>query len=60
MTIYEYHVISAVVNIGFHSLESVTTENISASVCAQLLIGSLERNMTTYLSTVLGGTAESK
>lgn len=46
-------------NIGFQSLEFATEENTSAiaRVCAQIDTGSLEREVTAFLSTVTGGTA---
>ena len=50
----------AVVDIGFQSLEFISTENSSATVCAQIDRGSLEREVVVYLSTVSGGTAVGK
>ena len=46
-------------NIGFQSLEFITEESTSARarVCAQIDTGSLEREVTAFLSTIAGGTA---
>ena len=48
------------VSVGFQSLQFFTKENVSsrATVCAQINNGSLEREVTVYLSTLTGGTAE--
>ena len=50
-------VVFAAVDIGFQSLEFVTTENTSARVCAEIDRGALEREVVAYLSTASGGTA---
>ena len=46
-------------NIGFQSLEFITEESTSARarVCAQIDTGSLEKEVTAFLSTNAGGTA---
>ena len=58
---HEYNniIMHAVVNIGFQSLEFPTEESTSARarVCAQIDAGSLEREVTAFLSTIAGGTA---
>lgn len=38
----------------------MTTENVSATVCAQIDSGILEREVVAYLSTTSGGTALGK
>ena len=48
-------------NIGFQNLEFVALEsNMSTIVCAQIDVGSLEREVVVYLTTVSGGTAVGK
>ena len=49
--------IPTVVSIGFQYLVFSTMENVSATVCAQIDSGCLEREVVVYLSTVTGGTA---
>lgn len=50
--------ISVDVDIGFQSLEFVTTENtLAATVCAQIDNWSIERNVVAYLSTIPEGNA---
>ena len=46
-------------NIGFQNLEFFTEESTSATVrvCTQIDTGSLEREVTAFLSTTTGGTA---
>ena len=50
-------IIFAAVDIGFQSLQFTTSEDTSASVCAQITRGSLERDVVVYLNTVSEGTA---
>ena len=49
------------VSIGFQSLQFFAMEGVSstATVCAQIMNGTLEREVVAYLSTLDGGTAES-
>ena len=46
--------------VGFESQVFTTTENVSAMVCAEIVTGSLEREVEAYLSTVSEGSAGGK
>ena len=53
ISLYLLSYLLIVVNIGFQSVVFITQENLTAvaTVCAQIYIGSLEREVVTYLNT---------